>query len=188
MKQLYLSVMVFVMVPALLSGVVPIPRKADPIVIVNNSNAPISVSWQGSMKVTNSSGIIAAGATGSLPLVPSKEGSMGSLQNQLINILITYYQADGVTPLDPVSLAFSPKVLAKSLYVYGDSATAITALTQADSSGNQYPARYAAWWSGDIDTKQDKNVAAAVADTSIPGTLVTLYMISVDGKNTLLTF
>jgi hypothetical protein len=154
-------------------------KAVNKFAIINNSNAPISVNWIGLKNTTGmSSAVIPAGATGQLAYQV----------DTIVTINVIYYQSDGKTALDSTPLSFSPTVLAKALYVYGNSATPMNSLVAADSNGNQYPSRYVAWWSGNINLTTNTTAALAIADTAVTGQLVTMYMVSIDGKNSLLTF
>jgi hypothetical protein len=146
------------------------------ITVINSSDMPIKANWVGTSNKTGvTSALIAPGATGSLVYQA----------DTIVSITVTYFKADGTTARDAVPLSFSPTVMAKTLYVYGSNAIEIGALDMTVPA-NPVPARCVAWWTGNIDTAKYPTAAAAIADAPAMAALVNMYMISVDGKNTIL--
>lgn len=171
-----------------ISADISITTGGSKINLYNNSNVPVTVSItyaapNSSRNATSAS--IEAGATGAILYV----GGTPSAPIIMTSIKINY----ATSSPDPVALTFSPTALGKNLYIYGDGTVPLTSFAgPKDSAGNiipatAFPSRYVAWWTGDIDTTANDTAAAAIADTTT-NSKVTLYMMSVDGKNSLLTF
>ncbi|MBV8661021.1 MAG: hypothetical protein JO129_02665 [Candidatus Dependentiae bacterium] len=148
-----------------------VPKK---IAVTNQSNVPVTVSWTNASGAVTTSGSIAPGATGGL--------TYGA--NQSMNTVTVTYATS--TP-DAVNISFSPTTIATAIYVYGNSAVGVGSL-DTTTAATPVPSRYVAWWTGSINTATDTTAAAAIADTQGAGALVTLYMVSIDGKNSILSF
>lgn len=155
------------------------------IPVINNSDMPIKVEVIYSDTALNYTPTTAIAAGSQVGKIPYRTGT-------LTIIKINYLDAAGNVK---ESLSFSPTAIAKALYVYGAGSTPITELTKVGVVPNliDYPARYVGWWTGNIDTTKftqatdDAKIAAAKVDADV-AKLVTMYMISTDGKNTLVTF
>lgn len=154
--------------------------------IINSSTAPIKFNMTARKDGHNSdqvfpTALIAPGATGTL-----------AYDNKL-NIKqawVVYYQSDGKTLLDTKNIVFSPTKVPTTIYVYGNNTVPVSNLDTSNSAtptSSPMPSRCVAWWSGNIDVSKDASAAAAIADTANVGPLVTLYMLSLDGRS-LLTF
>jgi len=148
------------------------------MIIFNKSNAPISITLLGKSNsgddVDVTSAVVAPGEQSYMVFAPTH--SLSAAQ-------INYFQADEVTALDPVSIVCTPPSLAKSVFVYGNNAIPVSSLDTA-TVGNILPARYVAWWTGTLDASKYSTPAAAIADQANRG-LVSIYMLSLDGKNLL---
>lgn len=174
-------------------------KEAGTIQIINKSNAPIAVILterkdNHQTDAANPSGIIAAGATGIINY---------SNKDNFKNFTIQYFKSDNKTPLDlasdgktPILISFDPISVPVSIYVYGNSDIAAGNL-DTTVAATPVPSRSVAVWTGVIpaaDLGASATAATALADASIPVSatnssgILTMYMISVDGKNSTLVF
>ena len=162
------------------------------ISIMNKSNMPISVAVNVSRSGSNGntdrkSNVLKTGE--SFPINSFAEG------DEVKTLTVTYYNPDGTKALDAKSIVISGEtllsgpannaqgILAKAIYVYGDSAALAGALSTvpatATTSALTYPSRYIAYWMGS---------ASAASETAGSLQPVTMYGLSIDGKFTTVAF
>ena len=156
---------------------------AGSMTIYNKSNMPIIVAFQlmplGTTVLYGTS--TAAGATGTT-IPAGATATMAYSAGDVIGQIAIFYNKQAYNPTTDGQIIFSPtgSINGASLYVYGNSSFAPGTIDT--TTATPVPARFAAWWTGNIPVATDTTAALAIADTNV-APLVTMHVANLTDAN-----